>query len=457
MIFCFDGTWNKLNAACPTNVVLLAESVVPTCKDGTSQIVYYDEGVGTGKWDRFLGGALGVGLVTNLREAYRFLIFNHEPGDEIFIFGFSRGAFTARSFAGFLRHVGVLDVDNAAKIDEALRLYVSAITKDGDDRPEALKFRAANSRNVCVSELDENWRCEHVAGYVRGNTSRLKIRYVGVWDTVGALGWPNVFPFAGWLNRRKGFHDVRLTSKVGAARHALAIDERRKLFRPTIWGNINELNADKGISPYDPAAPYRQRWFPGVHGAVGGGGPVRGLSDSAFSWILVGARREGLQINVGQTSRVYEIKPDFASPLQNDPERAWHDRGIVGRVKRFLLDSDREGPDDLNDVSASARMRWKIPAGKLPEKCAYRPRTLARVAEQLDEFARKYDQFDRTDVEIKAVSRYRVEKGDSLPKIAREFLGDPEKELQIFEVNEDVIDDPNEIHIGWELRIPQPT
>jgi uncharacterized protein (DUF2235 family) len=148
IVFCFDGTTNKLAAENPTNVVLMAESVLPTAPDGTPQLVHYDEGVGTGKMDRVRGTVFGVGLVTNLREAYRFLIFNHEPNDEIFIFGFSRGAFTARSFAGFIRHVGILDVNSAREIDRALDLYESAMGSDGDDHLEALKFRAAHSSKV---------------------------------------------------------------------------------------------------------------------------------------------------------------------------------------------------------------------------------------------------------------------------------------------------------------------
>lgn len=456
LVFCFDGTWNKLNAAYPTNVVLLAESVVPTCRDGTTQIVYYDEGVGTGRWDRFRGGTFGIGLVDNLREAYRFLIFNHEPGDEVFIFGFSRGAFTARSFAGFLRHVGILDVDNASMIDMALELYVSALEKDGDDHPTALHFRAKNSSRVCVSEYDSDWRCENIDGYQKGDSSLLNIKYVGVWDTVGALGLPNVLPFADWLNRRKGFHDVKLTSKVVAARHALAIDERRKLFRPTIWGNINELNSRRGYSSFDSDAPYQQRWFPGVHGAVGGGGRERGLSDSAFSWILVGARREGLQINVSETSRVYEVKPDPYSPLQNDPDRPWHDVGFIGWIKHWLLSADREGPNDIKDVSAFARKRWNSKSSELPEGKEYRPKTLNLVKEQLDKFKVTCAELDSHEIEVKFQRAYDVVSGDDLPKIAEHFLGSPDVAARIFEINEDLIDDPREIHIGWKLRLPTP-
>jgi uncharacterized protein (DUF2235 family) len=108
LVFCFDGTWNTLDARCPTNVVLTAETVVPMAPDGKAQPIFYDEGVGTGRFERIAGGMFGWGLTDRLGDAYRFLTFNHTPGDEIFVFGFSRGAFTARSFVGMLHNCGVV-------------------------------------------------------------------------------------------------------------------------------------------------------------------------------------------------------------------------------------------------------------------------------------------------------------------------------------------------------------
>jgi uncharacterized protein (DUF2235 family) len=426
----------------------MAESVRPTAKDGTTQTVYYDEGVGTGRREKIRGGALGMGLLTNLREAYRFLIFNYEPSDEIFIFGFSRGAYTARSFAGFIRHVGILDINSASQIDMALKLYKAALTKDGDDHPRTMRFRADFSSKVCVSEHDRQWRSNKISGFNPETIPVLEIKYVGVWDTVGALGWPNVIPGSKWLNRKLGFHDVRLTSKVQAARHALALDERRKLFRPTVWNNVAELNADGGEDHYHPEAPYQQRWFPGVHGAVGGGGPSRELSDGALSWILAGARRQGLEVSTITSSRIYETKPDPAGPLQNEPARPWHDRGIIGAVKHALLNEDREGPRELSDVSASARWRWYATADQLPERSLYRPKSLQEVAGDLEAHRPT-----RPDIETKS-EEILVRKGDDLAKLALKFLGDADRRLELYEANRDVIDDPREIHPGWKLRMP---
>lgn len=444
LVFCFDGSWNRLNTDCPTNVVLLAESVRPTARDGTSQIVYYDEGVGTARRDTFRGGILGAGLLVNLREAYRFLIFNFEPEDEIFVFGFSRGAFTARSFAGFIRHVGVLDINSASQIDAALDLYKAALSKDGDDHPRTMKFRADYSAKACVSEHDRQWRYNNVEGFNPAAVPILEIKYVGVWDTVGSLGWPNLIPGSKWFNRKLGFHDVRLTSKVQSARHALALDERRKPFRPTVWNNVAELNVDAGKNHYDPEAPYQQRWFPGVHGAVGGGGQSRALSDGALSWILAGARRAGLEVSTASSSRIFETEPDSAGPLQNEPHRPWHDRGVIGFLKHLLIDEDRDGPRELNDVSAFARWRWYALAKQLPEGRLYRPPSLNQISSDLQA---------HRPVETKS-ARVLVKKGDDLGAIAKVHLGRSDRLMEIFEANRDVIDDPREIHPGWSLRIP---
>lgn len=107
IIFCFDGTWNVLSAAFPTNVVTLAASIVRET-DGVSQIIHYSEGVGTRASEKITGGMFGEGLIENIRQAYSFLIFNYDPGDEIFVFGFSRGGYSAQTFVGFIRHVGIL-------------------------------------------------------------------------------------------------------------------------------------------------------------------------------------------------------------------------------------------------------------------------------------------------------------------------------------------------------------
>lgn len=448
LVFCFDGTWNKLSVDCPTNVVLVAEMVAPITKGGIPQIVYYDEGIGTAKSERWRGGMFGKGMMTNIREAYRFLLFNYEPGDHIYAFGFSRGAFTARSFVGFLRHSGILDIDNAAQIDEAIEIYKAAYNVEGDDSLRALLFRATYSKQICVSEWDRDWRIENCGGEELRDLPILDIRYLGVWDTVAALGCPKLMPGATWFNRKYRHHDAKLTSKVKGARHALAIDERRVLFEPVLWDNVADLNAKGGGSNYDPDAPYQQKWFPGVHGSVGGGGPVRGLSDGALAWVLKGARDAGLELRLDDNARAYSIKPDPFAPVRNDPVLAWYDRGWIGAIKEFLLSSDRIGPDDIVNVSSAARRRWSASARGLPEGKPYRPRTLESLAARMELDAAVPQDWPG------GTASYTVQRGDTLGKIAKLYLGDPRRYAEIFDANRGQLDDPDEIYPGMVLKVP---
>jgi hypothetical protein len=156
LIFCFDGTWNRLDARYSTNVVITAESIIPITSEAkpVSQFIYYDEGVGTERLEKILGGVFGVGILKNLGNAYRFLIFNYTAGDEIYVFGFSRGAYTARSFVGLLRNCGILSRSRAARVTEAIERYKKrdATTASSEDMNF---FRRDNSPDVCVSEEED--------------------------------------------------------------------------------------------------------------------------------------------------------------------------------------------------------------------------------------------------------------------------------------------------------------
>jgi uncharacterized protein (DUF2235 family) len=149
LVLCCDGTWNRADqeqsgTPCPTNVVKLAYRVAKVGATGISQIIFYDQGVGTGNAvDRLSGGAFGDGLEDNIFDAYRFLIANFEPGDEIYLVGFSRGAFTARSIAGMIRKCGILDRIHVGKYVDALALYHRS--EAGPDDDEASQFRTQHS------------------------------------------------------------------------------------------------------------------------------------------------------------------------------------------------------------------------------------------------------------------------------------------------------------------------
>jgi uncharacterized protein (DUF2235 family) len=287
LVLCCDGTWNKADqqqngTLCPTNVVKLAFRVAKRAADGTPQIVYYDQGVGTGNAvDRLSGGAFGDGLEDNIYDAYRFLIANYEPGDEIYLFGFSRGAFTARSIGGMIRKCGILDRACVQRYVEARDLYRTS-TVHPDDQ-QAVDFRGTS----CCCAGDP-----------------IKIKCIGVWDTVGALG----IPLRGlrWLTRRDNtFHDTELSGTVENGFHALAIDEHRSPFEPTLW--MEKPKDNQRIL---------QTWFVGAHSDVGGGYAESGLSDISLAWMLENVASVGLELDT-RVETAYRVHGDPRGTLHN--------------------------------------------------------------------------------------------------------------------------------------------
>ena len=266
LVVCADGTWNTQEGRGvaeppPTNVVKLARAVRPVAADGSTQIVYYHEGVGNGSpLLRFLGGVAGYGLSRNIRDCYRFLVDNYMPGDQLYFFGFSRGAYTVRSLVGMIRNSGLLKGEHAHLIGKAYDLYRGRSTSSHPNSVDSKAFREAYSHDV-------------------------EIECLGVWDSVGALGLPTFGPLGRRLARKYAFHDVRLSGHVRHAYHALAIDEQRKPFLPAIW----EVDT--------PGQDVEQVWFAGVHSNVGGGYPDCGLSDVALQWMLDKAAALGLEFD----------------------------------------------------------------------------------------------------------------------------------------------------------------
>jgi uncharacterized protein (DUF2235 family) len=240
LVICCDGTWNRLDNRNVTNVVRMAQAVASRAVDGSPQIVCYDEGVGSGRavaetTDRVLGGAFGSGLMTRVEQAYRFLAFNHDPGDEIYIFGFSRGAFTARSLAGLIRNCGIVEQRQARRIGEAIALYRERGPESHPDAEKSCAFRASVSPRAYLNERDLEWR-RRDGGFREADCRRLRIRYLGVWDTVGALGIPAHIMFSSHFNKSYQFHDHNLSSVIESARHAVALDEFRRSYEPRAVG-----------------------------------------------------------------------------------------------------------------------------------------------------------------------------------------------------------------------------
>lgn len=296
LIFCCDGTWSGASSPGATNVLQVAQALAAMDQGPVPQVVYYLEGLGSAKGslvsslDKYTAGAFGWGLMQDLREAYISLVFNYQPGDEVFIFGFSRGAFTARSLAGLIRTAGILDVEAIEHLDRAVELYRSRSKGTGVDEPLSNEFRAAYSKRFYTSAHDLDYR-KAKGGFDPARCSAFAIEYMGLWDTVGALGIPSMILGAGWFNKRYAFHDTRLSGMVKSARHAVAADETVGVLEPTLWRNIQDLEDRTGNKKR-----YRQEWFPGDHRSVGGGGHVTDLSAISLEWVLEGAAAQGLDL-----------------------------------------------------------------------------------------------------------------------------------------------------------------
>lgn len=253
--FCTDGTWDSI--ANNTNVYRMSKAIVAIPGE---QYSFYDDGVGCdGKpIQKLLGGAFGDGLFQKIKDGYNTISSVYEAGDEIFIFGFSRGAYTARSLAGMIAACGLPTKNpDASLVNTAFHAY-----------------RNKDQRSAILATLD-------AYGLVPA-----KITMVGVWDTVGSLGIPAIFGAVSPL--LYGFLDTGLTPQVLNAYHAVAVDERRAEFPATLW-----------TSAPAPGQTLQQVYFCGAHCDVGGGyaddaGTGTALSDITFSWMMAKAQALGL-------------------------------------------------------------------------------------------------------------------------------------------------------------------
>lgn len=251
-----DGTWNSPEQGSASNVLQMARAVKPNA-GGVEQVAFYDWGVGTDR-KQIAGGIRGEGIDKNIMDCYRFIVHNYDKGDQLFFFGFSRGAYTVRSLGGFIRNCGLLTREHADKIPAAYRLYRKRSKSSSPNEAQATTFR----KNYAVADITP-------------------IEFVGVWDTVGSLGIP--VPFWGSLGEREFlFHDCEPSKIVKHARHAMSIDEDREDFEPTLW-------------THKPGLDLKQVWFAGVHSDVGGGYEDSKLSHCAGKWMLKEAGQFGLE------------------------------------------------------------------------------------------------------------------------------------------------------------------
>lgn len=347
----------------------------PVDSVGVVQVPIYVHGVGSGEgvttfsrtFDRILGGAFGWGLYRNVVDAYRHLVFAYEPGDEIYIFGFSRGAFTARSLTGFIRATGIIPRSKLYLLPEAVERYQKkGETHTHPNSDASHKFRLRISSDICTSPVEQSWRRDN--NEVVGDL--LRIRFLGVWDSVGALGVPRHIPvLRGFGRRRYEFHDADLSSIVSSARHAVALDERRRAYQPTRWENLEELNRDAASDE----APYRELFFVGDHSSIGGGGVATDLSSIALDWIVEGAAAVGLEFNATRVAALQSERNPLG-PLSNRKESR---NRLLRRLNR-LFQKDRDGPRRFADMHDSVYTRWSAePSQSHP--VAYRPGSLRGI------------------------------------------------------------------------------
>ena len=332
IVVCADGTWNRpeqnLKEDVPTNILRIARAIKPVDGNGMSQQVFYDWGLGS-YHDEVVAGATGKGIHKNIMDGYRYIVQNYSPGDELFLFGFSRGAYTVRSLCGLINNCGILKRPDARLIQRAFNHYKRT---EEEYAPQGAKSNAFRKRYSHPSN---------------------EVHFLGVFDTVGALGIP--LSFLGFLNTEDEFYDSKTGPNVKIARHALAINERRYDFQPTILQPRRKLNL-------------KQVWFAGVHADIGGSykpdkdGSL--LSDIPLGWMMREAKNAGLEFEPHLTKR---LKPSPTATLHDSSSlifRSWKDiwRPINYRKGKVL-------------IHESVKQRWE-------DDTTYRPENLKKYIER---------------------------------------------------------------------------
>jgi uncharacterized protein (DUF2235 family) len=329
LIICSDGTWQKITSPYPTNVVKITQSIATS----SDNLVFYGEGIGTGNWiDRLSGGLFGAGIDKNIQDAYRFLCLNYTLGDRIYLFGFSRGAYMIRSLVGLIRSIGMLPRQGIRKIPQAYQMYQDAKGRYVD-KSELIR------ESLKVRDLDQltNFRHQMTTEFGSDYQETIEITLLACWDTVGALGIPQIAWLPAFINRafnkKYQFHNTKLSSTIKHALHAVSIDENRKAFLPT---------------PMKPAQADQltEVWFPGGHGCVGGGTKANSpLSNAALLWAIDEVEKR----NLGLTFDLQKIEDGFRTDPTID---------ISAELRRTLFKSLRVIPAGAI-LAPSVFERWK--------------------------------------------------------------------------------------------------
>lgn len=325
LVVCCDGTGNEIGRNL-SNVLKLYRLL----EKDERQRVCYDPGVGTiGKpstWRRLrqkafgvFGLATGYGLDDNVLEAYRYLCETWREGDDIWLFGFSRGAYSVRILAGFIHVMGLLRPDQLNLVDYAWRAYKESSEDDSAARGEGEEPH---------SGLKAAWHFSRIAG-----ARRVTIRFLGLWDTVASVIVPKKY---GLLPSLQTLRYTRTNPSVEIVRHAIAIDERRRMFRLNRWIEPQDFVANPFVADSRRPQDIRQMWFAGVHADIGGGYPEEDSALSKFPlvWMVEEARDAGLRVDTAMFNHLARgkprkgsahsyVPPDAGGPLHVSLKGAW--------------------------------------------------------------------------------------------------------------------------------------
>jgi uncharacterized protein (DUF2235 family) len=354
-----DGTWNSVQTN--TNIWRLRSLCAEEDATGCRQIAYYDEGVGTrwGEWVR--GGVFGYGLDSNVVHAYRWLVETYSDGDDVFVFGFSRGAFTARSLTGLIAKCGLLRPGAPLSVEQVFERYSEGA---GATPLYELEYQRRHGRTDFTR--DESWLLQY--------SIRIPIQFIGVFDTVGALGVPfgNI---PGLSRNRFQFHNTRLSVIYENAYQALAIDEHRGPYDATLWTKYQPKVSDHSLHE---ELNVEQRWFVGAHANVGGGYREDRLAQVPLAWIVSRAQQNGMAfrfaVPLDGAEHLDPVVDSYSEFLHGGFKVATFGHRYYREIGRPTRDVGQGLVDTVNEtIDATVFDRWR-------RDKTYRPRNFARWA-----------------------------------------------------------------------------
>jgi len=468
IVICSDGTGNRGGLGKDTNVWRIYNAAAG--REAQNQFAIYDDGVGTERilLKRAVGAMFGLGLSNNIRELYQSLCQVYEPGADIYLFGFSRGAHTIRTLAGFITSQGILNptnYDNDELFAKDIFILYDAYRFLDYRKPELCRRRwfeknsdiskasdnSSNSdrlasvrENLFQSNSSNHWNRYHTSTQQQLNiprdeeyrdlllpeNRRVPIRFIGVWDTVDAVGFPMEWIADYWnaYAYRYQFRDYKLSPFVSHACHALAIDDARQTFKPRLFDVRDETNGEAQDR-------IKQIWFAGVHSNIGGGYPKQGLAHISLCWIAQEAKRHGMIIDGNPTKTVGEgsvpllvQEEEKLYHAQSNPhDRLYNSRSGLSEFYRYhprdvtTLNkalSDQEPIVDASVIARVARRTGQYSPWNLPESF--------RIVDSCDSNPLKFFSDAGSENRIAAKWSNIFEKKQALNNVKRR-VGDPGK------------------------------